>query len=77
MKALVWRGPNSMIRGNHTIRGVFAYSDDDFQQALDWIADGRAGIGDLKPLLPLEDGPAAFATLAKGPTDDIKVFLGA
>ena len=71
---LPWR---RVVRGNHTIRGVFAYSDDDFQQALDWLADGRAGIGDLKALLPLEDGPDAFATLAKGPTDDIKVFLGA
>jgi threonine dehydrogenase-like Zn-dependent dehydrogenase len=72
--ALPWR---RVVRGNHTIRGVFAYSDEDFQQALDWLADGRAGIGDLKELLPLEDGPDAFATLAKGPTDDIKVFLGA
>ena len=71
---LPWR---RVIRGNHTIRGVFAYSDTDFQQALDWLAQGRAGIGDLKTVLPLEDGPAAFALLAKGPTDDIKVFLGA
>jgi threonine dehydrogenase-like Zn-dependent dehydrogenase len=72
--ALPWR---RVIRSNYTVRGVFAYSDTDFQQTLDWLAQGRAGIGDLKPLLPLEDGPAAFATLAEGPTDDIKVFLGA
>jgi threonine dehydrogenase-like Zn-dependent dehydrogenase len=72
--ALPWR---RVIRGNHTISGVFAYSDTDFQQTLDWLAQGKAGIGDLKDVLPLEDGPAAFATLAKGPTDDIKVFLGA
>jgi threonine dehydrogenase-like Zn-dependent dehydrogenase len=71
---LPWR---KVIRGNYTIRGVFAYSDKDFEQALDWLAHGRAGIGDLKAVLPLEAGPAAFATLAKGPTDDIKVFLGA
>ena len=71
---LPWR---RVIRGNLSIRGVFAYADRDFQQALDWLAQGRAGIGDLKAVLPLEDGPAAFATLAKGPTDDIKVFLGA
>ncbi len=66
-----------VIRGNHTIRGVFAYSDDDFRQALDWLAAGRAGIGELGAVLPLEQGPAAFATLAEGPTDEIKVFLGA
>jgi threonine dehydrogenase-like Zn-dependent dehydrogenase len=72
--SLPWR---RVIRGNHTVKGVFAYSDSDFQQTLDWLAQGRAGIGDLKVVLPLEEGPAAFATLAKGPTDDIKVFLGA
>jgi (R,R)-butanediol dehydrogenase / meso-butanediol dehydrogenase / diacetyl reductase len=72
--AIPWR---RVIRGNHTIRGVFAYSDDDFNQALDWLAQGRAGIGDLKAVLPLDEGPQAFATLAEGPTDDIKVFLGA
>ena len=66
-----------VIRGNHTVKGVFGYSDADFQQALDWLADGRAGIGDLKAILPLDEGPAAFATLAEGPTADIKVFLGA
>jgi threonine dehydrogenase-like Zn-dependent dehydrogenase len=71
---LPWR---RVIRGNHTIRGVFAYSDADFQQSLDWLAQGKAGIGDLKAVLPLEDGPEAFALLANGPTDDIKVFLSA
>jgi threonine dehydrogenase-like Zn-dependent dehydrogenase len=71
---LPWR---RVIRGNHTIRGVFAYSDKDFQQALDWLGQGKTGIGDLKPVLPIADGPAAFALLAKGPTDDIKVFLRA
>jgi len=71
---LPWR---RVIRGNHTIRGVFAYSDADFQQSVDWLAQGKAGIGDLKTVLPLEEGPAAFAVLAKGPTDDIKVFLSA
>lgn len=71
---LPWR---KVIRGNHAVRGVFAYSDKDFQRALDWLAQGRAGIGALKAVLPLEEGPAAFATLAKGPTGDIKVFLGA
>lgn len=72
--ALPW---HRVIRGNHTVKGVFGYSDADFQQALDWLAEGRAGIGDLKGILSLDEGPAAFATLAEGPTADIKVFLGA
>jgi 2-desacetyl-2-hydroxyethyl bacteriochlorophyllide A dehydrogenase len=71
---LPWR---RVVRGNHTIRGVFAYEDADFQRALELLAAGRAGIGELKGVLPLEEGPAAFAELAKGPTADIKVFLGA
>ncbi|TMB95483.1 MAG: zinc-binding dehydrogenase [Chloroflexi bacterium] len=72
--ALPW---HRIVRGNHTIKGVFGYSDSDFRQALDWLGSGRAGIGTMGEVLPLEDGPAAFATLAKGPVDDIKVFLGA
>ena len=72
--SMPWR---RVIRGNHTIKGVFAYADVDFQQALDWLAQGRAGIGDLKEILPLERGPEAFAELAAGPTSDIKVFLSA
>ena len=71
---LPWR---RVVRGNHTIRGVFAYEDEDFQHALDLLASGRAGIGELKAVLPLEAGPQSFAELAKGPTADIKVFLGA
>jgi len=71
--ALPW---HRVIRGNHTVKGVFGYSDADFRQSLDWLADGRAGIGELKRILPLAEGPGAFATLAEGPTEDIKVFLG-
>ena len=71
---LPWR---RVVRGNHTIRGVFGYEDSDFQHALDLLAGGRAGIGALSDVLPLERGPAAFAELASGPTRDIKVFLRA
>ena len=72
--ALPW---HRIVRGNHTIKGVFGYSDSDFEQALEWLASGRAGIGTMADVLPLAEGPAAFASLAKGPVDDIKVFLGA
>ena len=71
---LPWR---RVVRGNHTIRGVFGYEDADFEHALDLLAQGRAGIGALNEVLPLDRGPAAFAELAGGPTADIKVFLGA
>ena len=71
--ALSW---HRVVRGNHTVKGVFSYSDADYQQSFDWLSEGRAGIGDLNGILPLDEGPAAFATLAEGPTEDIKVFLG-
>jgi threonine dehydrogenase-like Zn-dependent dehydrogenase len=64
-----------VIRSNIRVQGSFGYADRDFQQALDWLAGGRATIP-LSRLRPIEDGPAAFATLAAGPIDDIKVFLG-
>ena len=64
-----------MIRGQITIRGTFAYSRRDFQTALDWLVSGRTGIGELSEPLPLEHGPDAFAELAGGPSQQIKVFL--
>jgi 2-desacetyl-2-hydroxyethyl bacteriochlorophyllide A dehydrogenase len=70
--ALFW---HRVIRGNLRIQGSFGYSDDDFRQALEWLAGGEAAIP-LTEVRPLEDGPLAFSTLAKGPIDDIKVFLG-
>jgi threonine dehydrogenase-like Zn-dependent dehydrogenase len=70
--ALGW---HRVIRSNVRIQGAFGYSDEDFRTALDWLAQGRAGIGELPPVLPLERGPDAFAELARGPIDQIKVFL--
>jgi threonine dehydrogenase-like Zn-dependent dehydrogenase len=70
--SLGWHHVN---RSNIRVQGIFGYADRDFQEALDWLASGRAGIGELAPVLPLEEGPRAFAELAKGPIDQIKVFL--
>jgi (R,R)-butanediol dehydrogenase / meso-butanediol dehydrogenase / diacetyl reductase len=70
--ALPW---HRVIRGNLRIQGSFGYSDDDFRQALEWLAAGEAAIP-LTEVRRLEDGPLAFSTLARGPIDDIKVFLG-
>jgi len=64
-----------VIRANIRVQGSFGYSDADFQQALDWLAEGKAAIP-LSAVRPLDEGPAAFGMLARGPIDDIKVFLG-
>jgi 2-desacetyl-2-hydroxyethyl bacteriochlorophyllide A dehydrogenase len=63
-----------VIRANLRVQGSFGYADRDFRQALDWLAEGKAAIP-LTAVRPLEEGPDAFRTLARGPIDDIKVFL--
>ena len=67
---------HDLIRREIAIQGSYAYSDDDFATALRWLAEGRAGIGPLEPVRPLSAGPAAFAELARGATDAIKIFIG-
>jgi threonine dehydrogenase-like Zn-dependent dehydrogenase len=57
------------------LQGSYAYTADDFELALEWLVAGSAGIGELPPVLPLEEGPGAFAELVRGPSERIKVFL--
>ena len=67
---------HDLIRREIAIQGSYAYSDEDFATALRWLAEGRAGIGPLELVRPLSAGPAAFAELARGATDAIKIFIG-
>jgi 2-desacetyl-2-hydroxyethyl bacteriochlorophyllide A dehydrogenase len=66
---------HTVVREQITIIGSYAYTMADFEQALEWLAGGRASLGELAPVLPLEDGPGAFARLAEAPPDQVKVFL--
>jgi (R,R)-butanediol dehydrogenase / meso-butanediol dehydrogenase / diacetyl reductase len=66
---------HEVIRGGLTVRGSYAYSDADYDEALRWLLDGRAGLGELEPVLPLDAGPDAFAELSTGPSERLKVFL--
>ena len=66
---------HGVVRGQLDLQGSYAYTAEDYEQALEWLVDGRAGIGDLPPVLPLEEGPNAFAELVRGPSSRIKVFL--
>ena len=68
-------GFHGVVRGQIDLQGSYAYTAEDFEQALDWLVAGKAGIGELPPVLSLEDGPGAFADLVKGPSAQIKVFL--
>ncbi len=66
---------HTVVREQITIIGSYAYTMSDFEQSLEWLAAGRASLGELSPVLPLEEGPDAFARLAEAPPDQVKVFL--
>jgi 2-desacetyl-2-hydroxyethyl bacteriochlorophyllide A dehydrogenase len=66
---------HTVVRQQITIIGSYAYTMGDFEQALEWLAGGRASLGELPPVLPLDDGPEMFAQLVQGPPDQVKVFL--
>lgn len=68
-------GFHGVVRGQLDLQGSYAYTAGDYEQALEWLVAGKAGIGELPPVLPLEDGPGAFAELVMGPSAKIKVFL--
>ena len=68
-------GFHDIVRGQFDLQGSYAYTAEDYEQALEWLVEGRAGIGELPPVLPLEEGPEAFADLVRGPSARIKVFL--
>jgi threonine dehydrogenase-like Zn-dependent dehydrogenase len=64
-----------VVRKSITMRGSYAYTRTEFATALEWLADGRAGIGELSDVQPLEEGPAVFDELASGPSPNVKLFL--
>ncbi len=68
-------GFHGVVRGQFDLQGSYAYTAEDYEQALEWLVEGKAGIGELPPVLPLEEGPGAFANLVAGPSAQIKVFL--
>ncbi len=66
---------HTVVREQITIIGSYAYTMTDFEQALEWLAGGRATLGELPAVLPLDEGPDTFARLAQAPPDQVKVFL--
>jgi len=68
-------GFHGVVRGQFGLLGSYAYTAEDYEQALEWLVEGKAGIGELPPVLSLEEGPGAFADLVGGPSSQIKVFL--
>ncbi|MCS6840690.1 MAG: galactitol-1-phosphate 5-dehydrogenase [Roseiflexus sp.] len=67
---------NHVVRQEITVVGSFAYSDTDFQRALDLLAMGRVSLdGDWLEERPLAAGPAAFEELIAGATRAVKIVL--
>lgn len=68
-------GFHAIVRGQIAILGSYAYTMADFERSLEWLVGGQASLGELAPVLPLDQGPEAFARLVEGPSDQVKVFL--
>jgi len=64
-----------IVRDQITLQGSFAYTDANFAAALELLRSGKVSLGELAGTRPLEAGPEAFATLAAGPTAQLKTFL--
>jgi 2-desacetyl-2-hydroxyethyl bacteriochlorophyllide A dehydrogenase len=64
-----------VVRDQVALQGSFAYTDADFAAALGLLASGTVSLGELAPIRPFEAGPELFATLAAGPTAQLKTFL--
>jgi L-iditol 2-dehydrogenase len=67
---------NYIIRQEITVTGSFAYTDDDFAQAVDLLVRGVVKpSADWLEERPLSDGPAAFAELVDGKAKAAKIVL--
>jgi threonine dehydrogenase-like Zn-dependent dehydrogenase len=67
---------NYLLRQEVTVTGSFAYTDDDFAQAVELLVRGvvRPSLDWLQER-PLSDGPAAFAELVDGKAKAAKIVL--
>jgi 2-desacetyl-2-hydroxyethyl bacteriochlorophyllide A dehydrogenase len=66
---------NYVIRSEITIQGSFAYAPKDFEDALQWLADGRAPVRPWIEHAPLEEGGDCFERLLGEPGPVLKILL--
>jgi threonine dehydrogenase-like Zn-dependent dehydrogenase len=67
---------NYLIRQEITVSGTFAYTDDDFKQAIDLLIRGVVQPSvDWLEERPLSEGPVAFAELVDGKAQAAKIVL--
>lgn len=66
---------NYIIRSEITIQGSFAYTSLDFENALQWLIDGRTVIDPWLEKQPLAQGGPAFERLLSKPGPVAKILL--
>lgn len=66
---------NYIIRSEISIQGSFAYTPQDFANALQWLADGRAPVERWVEHAPLDQGGACFERLLSKPGPVLKIML--
>ncbi|BBH23040.1 galactitol-1-phosphate 5-dehydrogenase [Paenibacillus baekrokdamisoli] len=66
---------NDMIRNETWVKGAFAYSQEDFETALQWIGQGRVNLLPWTVTAPLSEGAASFEKLITGPGKIAKILL--
>ncbi|MCD9023793.1 alcohol dehydrogenase catalytic domain-containing protein [Cohnella sp. NL03-T5] len=66
---------NTIIREELKLLGAFAYAPNDFETALQWIAEGNINLLPWTEHRPLEQGQACFETLISGPGAIAKIML--
>jgi threonine dehydrogenase-like Zn-dependent dehydrogenase len=66
---------NYIIRSEITLQGSFAYTTADFEDALDWLADGRVRIDPWVHTAPLSQGGECFERLLSKPGPIVKILL--
>jgi len=65
-----------VVRNEIVLAGSYAYTDDDFARAAQWLVTGQVSPGDIEPIRPLADGPEVFAAIAAGGLRPVRAFLG-
>ncbi|TDG00614.1 galactitol-1-phosphate 5-dehydrogenase [Paenibacillus piri] len=66
---------NLLIRSEIQVKGAFAYHSDDFETALQWIAESRVDLSPWTIHAPLEEGGACFEKLLSNPQKIAKILL--
>jgi 2-desacetyl-2-hydroxyethyl bacteriochlorophyllide A dehydrogenase len=66
---------NPVVNKELTIRGAYAYNDDDFQRSLELIASGQVRVDPMVHVAPLSEGISYFQRLIEEPAGLTKVIL--